>query len=207
MLIVASNSDGHIPAVEAEATSIALQMETNLRNSGIPHEITLLSSAEATYDRVIEALRDGRYHLFHYAGHGRFDDVLPEISGLVLRHEQGLRTLTAADLRLLTQDTELRLVYLSCCLGARSAQSVTHGDFHSVMEALALADVPTVLGFRWSVRDDASQLMALVFYQHLWQSFSPGQALLEARRSAAMGERGRDDETWASPVLLMQNAG
>ena len=180
-------------------------METNLRNLGLPHEITLLSSAEATYDRVVEVLRDGRYHIFHYAGHGRFDDVLPEVSGLVLRHEQSVRTLTAADLRLLAQDTELRLVYLSCCLGTRSAQDTTHGDFHGMMEALALADVPTVLGFRWSVRDNAAQLMALVFYQHLWRVFSPGQALLEARRSAAM-ELGHDEYSWASPVLLTQNA-
>jgi CheY-like chemotaxis protein len=206
ILIVAANSDGSIPAAEAEATSLAVAIEKDLQRLGIAHEVTLLLSAEATYARVTEALRGGRYHIFHYAGHGRYDDKLPEISGLILPDDAGPRTLTAADLNLLVRDTELRLVYLSCCLSARTAQQVGRGDFHGVLEALARADVPAVLGYRWTVADAPAMLLALVFYQMLWRSFSPGEALLEARRSTAMGERGRDDETWASPVLLMQNA-
>jgi CheY-like chemotaxis protein len=206
ILIVAANSDGNIPGVEAEATSLAVTIEKDLQSLGIAHEVTLLSSVEATYARVTEALRDGRYHIFHYAGHGRYDDKLPEISGLILPDDAGPRPLTAADLNLLVRDTELRLVYLSCCLGARTAQQVGRGDFQGMLEALTRADVPAVLGYRWTIADAPAMLLALVFYQMLWRSFSPGEALLEARRSAAMGERGRDDETWASPVLLMQNA-
>jgi CheY-like chemotaxis protein len=205
VLVVAANTNGHIPAVEEEAATLAVSIRADLQRLGLDHEVTLLSSTEATYTRVTEALHDGQYHLFHYAGHGRFDDQLSEVSGLILRHNSGLRTLTAAELKLLMSDTELRLIYLSCCLGARSAQQTGRGDFQGILEALALADVPIALGYRWTVRDDTALQMAQTFYRTLWRTFSPGQALLEARRSVAMGERGRDDETWASPVLLMQN--
>ena len=154
ILVVASNSDGRIPAVESEVTELAVGMDGDLKLLGIAHEITLLSGAEATYSRVREALHSGGYHIVHYAGHGRYDDKLPEVSGLVLRDGQGMRVLTAADLKTLALDTELRLVYLSCCLGARTALQAGRGDFHGVVEALALADVPIVLGYRWTVRDE-----------------------------------------------------
>jgi CHAT domain-containing protein len=164
-----------------------------------------LLGIEANYEQVSNALRDGHYHLFHYAGHGLYDETLPEISGLVLHKEHGLRVLTASDLNTLVSNTELQLVFLSCCLGARTASHVGRGDFYGMMEALVNADVPTVLGYRWSVTDKAAFTLAQVFYETLWHTFSPGEALLEARRRATLGPKGLDDETWASPVLVMQN--
>jgi len=106
-----------------------------------------------------------------------------------------------------TQDTALQLVFLSCCLGARTADSsqVGLGDFYGVLGAIVRADVPTVLGYRWTVADAPAKHLAQVFYETLWRTFSPGEALLQARRSVAMGAHGRDDETWASPVLVVQN--
>ena len=201
VLVIGANSDGRIPAAEAEAVAVAHDVETTIQQLGVPCVVDLLLGKEATYDRVRAALKDGGYHLIHYAGHGRFDDEVAEISGLRLIG----KTLTAAELKLLLSDTPTRLIYLSCCLGARTAQQKDRGDFYGVMDALAQADVPLVLGFRWTVADAPAKLMASTFYKHLWLSLSPGRALLQARHSAAMGERGRDDETWASPILLMQN--
>ena len=37
----------------------------------------------------------------------------------------------------LLRDTELHLAFLSCCLGARNATKVGHGDFYGMLEALA----------------------------------------------------------------------
>jgi CheY-like chemotaxis protein len=205
ILVVGANSDGCIPVAEEEATSLATAIEADLQRLGIAHEIKLMTDTDATYTNVSRALRDGCYHVFHYAGHGRYDDELPEISGLVLRDDDESRTLTAVDLNTLTQDTELRLVFLSCCLGARTSANERHGDFYGMLEALARADIPTVLGYRWTVADDSATLLAKTFYKTLWRNFFPGEALLEARREVTLGQS-RNDETWASPVLLMQNA-
>jgi hypothetical protein len=205
-LVVGSNSDGAIPAAEEEARAVAGAIDADLAGLGIAHEVVSLIGAEASYTKVSNALREGHYHLLHYAGHGRYADRLPEVSGLVLRDERdNLSTLTAADLNLLIRGTKLRMIYLSCCLSARTAANVGRGDFYGVLEALARADVPTVLGYRWTVADGPARELALNFYQALWHSFSPGQALLEARRAGVLGSRGRDDETWMSLLLLMQN--
>jgi CheY-like chemotaxis protein len=205
VLVVGANSDGAIPAAEEEAVAVAAALATDLGRLGVRHEVTSLIGAEASFQNVSRALRGGRFHVFHYAGHGRHSDKLPEVGGLVLRDEKGLATLTAADLNMLARDSELQMVYLSCCLGARSAAQTGRGEFHGALEGLARADVPVVLGFRWVVADTPARDMALRYYGALWRSLNPADAMLAARRAATLGPDGRDDETWASPVLVAQN--
>jgi CheY-like chemotaxis protein len=204
LLIVGSNSDGRIPGAEEEARELKIIIEEDLQTLGILYEITTLIGEDATYNNVRDALRSGGYHLFHYAGHGRFMDKLPEISGLILLDSGKPKVLSAADLNLYVQDS-LQFVFLSCCLGARSADQVGRGDFFGIIEALARADIPSVLGYRWTVADASALFLAQSFYESLWRTFSPAESLMEARRDMATNEAGRDDETWLSPVLLVQN--
>jgi DNA-binding response OmpR family regulator len=203
ILIVGANTDGNIPTAEVEARDLYRMLADDLRCLGTETEITLLCGSDATYDNVRDELRKG-YHIFHYAGHGRHDDRLPEVSGLILRDGPGHRTMTADNLNQFVSDTPLRLVYLSCCLGARSGSSAGYGAFHGTLHALTRADVPAVLGYRWTVADDSSLTMACSFYETLWRTLSPADALLKARLSIRESESGRDDETWASPILLLQ---
>lgn len=205
MLIVGADVENTIPAAENEAVALKAQIESSLQALGIPSVVTLLLGAEATYEKVSEALRSGRYHLFHYAGHGLYDESLPEKSGLALFKNNGWRLLAASDLHTLVSNTELQMAFLNCCLGARTATQVGRGDFYGMLEAVAGADVPTVLGYRWALLDRSALRLAQVFYDTLWRTFSPGEALLEARIQATLGPKRRDDETWASPVLIMQN--
>jgi CheY-like chemotaxis protein len=206
ILFVGANSDGAIPSAEQEARDMAVMVKTSLERLGIHHAVDLLVGDDASYSRVREAFREGRHHVLHYAGHGWHAKASPELSGLVLRDGSGIRLLTAADLNLLARDTALRLIYLSCCLGARTAAQVGRGDFHGTLEALVRADIPYVLGYRWTVADTTAARLAAEFYHSLWRTFSPGEALLHARREISLEPQGRDDETWASPVLVAQNA-
>lgn len=205
ILIVGANIDKTIPAAETEAIALKMAIKSDLQQLGIECEVTTLLGVEASYDKVSEALRNGRYHIFHYAGHGLYDETLPEVSGLILHKNNDYRVLTAADLNTLTSNTELRLVFLSCCLGARNASHIGRGDFYGMLEAIATAGVPMVLGYRWTVLDNAAMHLSEVFYETLWYTFSPGEALLKARIAATLGPKGLDDETWASPVLIMQD--
>lgn len=201
VLVVGANSDGRIPQAEAEARAVAIAISADLTDLGIDHELTTLIGPEASQHAVRTALRTGRYHLFHYAGHGRYSDD-PRVGGLVF-HDG---TLNATDLNLLSRHTELHMVYLSCCLSARNSTQLGRNDFSSMLQALVRADVPIVLGYRWTVPDTPARDMALAFYRCLWRSFSPGAALLEARRDQALSAGGSTNETWLAPVLVVQNA-
>jgi CHAT domain-containing protein len=97
------------------------------------------------------------------------------------------------------------MVFLNCCLGARNASHLGRGDFYGMLEAVARAGIPTVLGYRWTVLDASAKRLAEAFYDSLWQTFSPGEALLEARIQATLGLKGLDDESWAAPVMVVQN--
>jgi CHAT domain-containing protein len=197
--LINADTDGDIPAVEEEASQLADSIKFNLKILGIPQETTLLVGDDVTYNNLRDTLRDGQ-HIFHFAGHGDFDKSLPEKSPLILQD----RELSAADLKILTQETELRFVFLSCCLAARSGRQVGRGDFHGFMHALSQAGVPAALAYRWEVDDASAIELATDFYGFLWRYFCPGQALLQSRQKIASGEDGRDNPTWAAPILLSQ---
>jgi CheY-like chemotaxis protein len=205
ILLVGANDDGDIPAVGTEVAELAKEIEIEVGRLGLEVEVDVLVGAEASRETLSDKLQHQSYHIFHYAGHGRFRGELPELSGLVLGQGSERSVLTAADLKRLVSETELRFVFLSCCLGARTAALAGRGEFQGILEALARAGVPAVLGYRWTVDDAMALELARSFYSALWQHLAPGPALLEARKTMSMGPLGRDSETWASPVLLSQS--
>ncbi len=199
ILLVGANVDDGLPAIESEVLQLVDSISSDLKLLGVSHQITTLLGGDVTYRKLSEALLEGQ-HIFHFAGHGNFDESLPERSPLALQD----RELTASDLQLLTQGTELRFVFLSCCLAARTARQVGRGDFHGFLHALSQADVPAALAYRWEVEDGSALELAESFYRSLWRNLSFSQALLNSRRKLAMGPNGRDNETWAAPVLVSQ---
>jgi len=204
VLLVACNSDGKIPQVNSEATAVGRHLERSLEALGIKPLFDDLRGPAATHKAVTERLRSGRHHLFHYAGHGRFNDTLPEVSGLVLSDGSELH---ADELKQLLDAGNLRLAFLSCCVGARSAKDIGRGHFHGMLDALVRADIPIVVGYRWIVSDRGAETFATTFYEELLQTLSPGLALLRSRVAATSTTKdGRDNSTWASPVMVCQTA-
>ena len=205
ILIVGANSDNRIPAAEAEAELLRESIKKTLTSLGVDHDIKVLCGRDASYENIRQTLSTYECHIFHYAGHGRYDDKNPEKSGLVLRDGNSIRILAATELDDLVRNKNLRLVYLSSCTSARTADRAGQGDFYSIFDALAKADVPVVIGFRWAVADAPAMEFAKTFYDELWRTFSPGEALMKARKNAANGPLGRDDDTWLSPILMMHS--
>jgi len=204
ILAIGSNIGNTVPSADREIELLSAQIGADLDMLGVRSHIQAIGGADAT--RICAEIQHGGYHMLHYAGHGSADPSQPELSALVLRHGSERYSLTAAVLQSLLRGTEMRMVFLNCCLSARTAARIGQGDFHGMLDALADADVPIIVGHRWSVPDDSARDLALQFYRALWRTFSPGEALLEARRHAARGLLGPDDDTWAAPVLVMQTS-
>jgi len=198
-LLVSADPTGKLPEIKKEVETLAAEIKIEASRLGLRPEVVLLLDPAAS--DIQDALVKGEFHIFHYAGHGYYNSALPERSGLFLGEDQDIK---ATDLHLLIGGAPLQLAFLSCCVSARTARESGHGDFRGVFDGLAQADVPAVLGYRWTVGDAAATQLAQAFYRSLWRTLSPPQALFEARRVASMGPLGRDDETWASPILLCQ---
>ncbi len=203
VLIAGANFNGRSPSSESEATLLAKDMKSDMERLGISLQIDLLLNEDVTYSRVKEALQYGRYHIFHYAGHGSYDDILTENGGLIVREIKNLCFLKGVDLNLLTRDTNLRMAFLSCCLSGRTTTQIGRGFFHETLGEFFRAGVTSLLSYRWKIPDSKALSFAQAFYRGLWHSFSPGEALLYARREIARSEQDIDDMSWLSPVMLM----
>jgi CheY-like chemotaxis protein len=204
VLLIASNFGSRIEAVDAEVEALNVLLHHNLSILGIEHEIQVCPTREATLPNVEHLLSPNRFHLIHYAGHGRFDDDFAEGSGLVFRKDDKPAVMAADALKALLKDSPTYFVYLSCCVGTRTATQKGSGDFLGIMDSIVQADVPAVLGYRWVVTDNDAKAFALDFYDSLFTTFSLEDAVLNAR-NAIVRTKGRQDETWASPVLVLQN--
>lgn len=208
ILLIASNTNPDIPGVDDEV----LSLETFLGNAfdmlGLSVEITRIPTEKATYERVRRVLQKNQYHIIHYAGHGLHDLSSPEKSCLFFyekENRQGMvMRMAASELSILLKGSTVRLIYLSCCLGAKTADSLKllDDDFLGLAEGLIQSGVPSVLAFRWPVSDLGAKTLALRFYESLASQGRIDTALLHARQEVAA--LNRDDITWLSPILIMQ---
>lgn len=209
ILLIAANTEPPIPGVDEEVEALAAFLGSLLRDNAIEHEITCLPTEKATLERARGELRRCRHHILHYAGHGHYEHEHPEESSLYFWHGEGrsgpVEKLTAQAMGLLVRDSQLRFAYLSCCSGTASGGEVEllNDDFLGLADALIQAGVPATLGFRWPVSDQGARQLALSFYESLFEQGDLATALLEARCEIA-GQRGRDDKTWLSPILIAQ---
>jgi hypothetical protein len=191
---------GQLGQVAAECGEIA----TLLRDAGAPHGVGLVdhfrldpqcTPGESSDVRraLLDRLKQRTWHAVHFAGHVMHDRDAKS-ANLVLSASRGalLDVKEFVDALPGTQ-----FVFLSSC---RSA------DSYVVMRA-AEAFVPAILGFRWTVRDDAAASFARAFYHELFDEHDNSYKYLEyAFRDArkAIYDQNNDDSTWASPVLVMQ---
>jgi CHAT domain-containing protein len=179
-----------------------------LSEVSVPSQLTVLHSDEATYDRLVSELKSG-YHLVHYAGHGFYDAQMPEESALLVwekpRCSGAVKRLAVSEIAILLQNSPTRLVYLSCCEGAATADEghLVEDDLLGLADGIIQAGVPAVISFRWPVSDHGAQRFAISFYESFFQHGTLGRATLNARRDVAA--ESRSDRTWLSPILIMQD--
>lgn len=219
VLLVASNVSGTItvsgqegwlspiPGADAELEELRAFFEGLAGDGPMGLQLTVLGTDEATYERVSEELQSGQHHLFHYCGHGFFDAVRPEKSCLFFWDAgpgSAKRQMTASELKLLIQDSDLRFAYFSCCEGAAQAGAaeLLDNDFLGIVDASLEAGLPAVLGMRWPLNDESALVLARAFYEALFPAGALDTALLRARQ--AIARRDREDITWVSPILVVQ---
>jgi len=204
LLILVSNAEPAIDLIDKMGEQVARVLE-----SVDWLDVTVVTTAEATHHRVQELLQGCKYHIVHYIGHGSFRKDSPEQSALWFwsgENRSGVvQPMTANQLRLLLQDSDVRLFHLTCCEGAQTGDvvSLLDDDSLGIADAIIQAGVPSVLGYRWPVPAARARDLTLAFYRSFIRHGSPPLALLEARQKLAMDDK--DELSWASPILISQD--
>jgi outer membrane protein assembly factor BamD (BamD/ComL family) len=145
------------------------------------------------------ALRRQDYHIFHFIGHGGFDEHAQD-GVLLLEDEAGRgRALSGQYLGALLHDEEtLRLVVLNACEGARTG---TDDPFAGAAQSLVQQGLPAVIAMQFEVTDQAAVTFSREFYSAVADGYPVDAALAEARKGIfATG----NDVEWGTPVLYMR---
>jgi CHAT domain-containing protein len=163
--------------------------------------VTITRLPSASLAGLQRPLRLDSYHIFHFIGHGGFDEHAQD-GALALADSQGrARLVSGQDLGvMLSAHRSLRLIVLNACEGARASSS---DPFAGVAQSLVQLGIPAVIAMQFEISDEAAITFAEELYAAIADGYSVDAALGEARR--AIFASGNDVE-WATPVLYTRSA-
>jgi CHAT domain len=146
-------------------------------------------------------------HLFHFAGHGKFESEQSSVPGayegkasIILEDEYGDEdSLDAELLAVQLRDAGVRVAVLGACL---TAQRDDVGAWSSVAEALLKAELGAVVGMQFPVLDKSALCFAERFYGALGVGLSIDEAVAAGRVAVAVSG---DPRGWATPVLYLRS--
>ncbi len=148
------------------------------------------------------ALDQGRWHGFHFIGHGGFDSQAGEGILALAGEDGGVDRLPASDLAaILAEHRSLRLVVLNSCDSARATAT---DRFSSTASMLMRRGVPAVVAMQYEISDQAAIAFARGFYTAIAAQHPVDQAVTRARRAVKRARKNTLE--WATPVLYLRSA-
>jgi hypothetical protein len=154
----------------------------------------------ATLTTLQRALLDS-YHVFHFVGHGGFDDTAGE-GVLVLEREDGkAHRVSGSRVGTLLHDAQdLQLAVLNSCEGARTSG---RDSFSGVAQALVQQGLPAVVAMQTEISDRAALAFSHEFYYFLSRGLPIETAMCEVRKAMATSDEASE---WGTAVLLRSGA-
>jgi len=196
LVMISSPSDYDQLDVELEKANL-LSALSDLERRGM---VKLEWLEEATLLALQRRLRRGGYHIFHFIGHGGFDERAQE-GLLLMEDERGRgRPVSGQHLGVMLHDHRtLRLAVLNACEGARSSRT---DPFAGTATTLVQQGIPAVVAMQSEITDEAAIVFAREFYAAIADGYPVDASLAEARK--AIFATGNDVE-WGKPVLYTRS--
>lgn len=182
--------------VEREKSQIEEALAGRLREG----EVALEWLDGQTWRDLQRAMRKEHWNVFHFIGHGDFQN---DEGVLAMADEDGnSQLMTATQVgRLLADHDSLRLAVLNSCRGA----SASNNDLYSSTGAVLMRrGVPAVVSMQYEISDRAAIEFARMFYEVLADNEPVDTAVTEARIAISNVPGTRRE--WATPVLHMRTA-
>ncbi len=161
--------------------------------------ITLERLDEATLPALQRRLRQSQYHIFHFIGHGGYDESARD--GILLLEDETRHSRKVSGQFLgtiLHNHRPLRMAVLNACEGARASAT---DPFTGTAQSLVQQGLPAVIAMQFEITDAAAITFSHEFYAAIADGYPIDAALVEAR--TAIFASGNDVE-WGTPVLYMR---
>jgi WD40 repeat protein len=153
----------------------------------------------ATLEALRQRLRRDDWHVFHFVGHGGFDQRTQD-GVLMLEDRSGRgRPVSGQDLGVLLNDYDpLRLVVLNACEGARADPT---DPFAGTAQTLIQQGIPAVVAMQFEITDLAAIVFAHELYAVVADGYPLDAALTQARKAIFTDV---SQVEWATPVLYLR---
>ena len=196
LVMISSPSDYPRLNVEQEWTKLHDAL-SDLEKRGL---LTLERLEDATLASLQQRLRRGEYHIFHFIGHGGFDQRLQDGVLILEDEEQRGRPVSGQDLGTVMHDHRpMRLAILNACEGARTSRT---DPYAGMAQSLVQQGIPAVIAMQFEITDEAAITFAHEFYGAIADGYPVDAALAEARKS--IFAQGNSLE-WGTPVLYLRS--
>ncbi|MBP8059757.1 MAG: SUMF1/EgtB/PvdO family nonheme iron enzyme [Chloroflexi bacterium] len=190
----------NLPELDVAAEKQRVEKALAQQRGGAIELVWLEGHTVNDLQRALRRAERDPFHIFHFVGHGSFDQQRDE-GVLWLADVQGRAApLMASQLaRLLGDHRPLRLVVLNACEGAQGSDLDV---FSSTAATLVRRGIPAVLAMQYEISDKAATLLAEWFYESLADGLPVDAAVAEARKAINL-DNDRSLE-WGTPVLFMR---
>jgi hypothetical protein len=196
VLLMISSPTDYPPLDVAKENHKVQEALADLEKRGL---ITIDRLQNATLAELQKRLRGGPYHIFHFIGHGGFDQQADN-GILVLEDDQERgRKVSAQFLGVLLKDhRSLRLAVLNACEGARASRC---DPFAGTAQTLVQQGLPAVIAMQFEISDEAAICFTHEFYAAIAGGYPVDAALAEARKAIFAQV---NEIEWGTPVLYMR---
>jgi hypothetical protein len=195
LVMVSSPSD--YPALDAEGEW--QRLKGALADLETARQVVVERLPDATLHGLQRRLRRESCHVFHFIGHGGFNEQ--SMDGLLLLEDPAGRAdpVSSQYLGTLLHDHRpLRVAVLNACEGARAGRV---DPYAGTAQSLVQQGIPAVIAMQFEITDRAALIFAHEFYLALADGCAVDMSLAEARKALYSQA---DDVEWGTPVLYMR---
>ncbi len=203
LMVIAGPSDQETLELAQEVSH--LQEELKSRSPNEPPAIQLTILAQPGRERLTQALEQGQYQVFHYAGHSNLGDSGGDV--YLVSDRTGLtETLNGDDLAGLLVNNGVQLAVFNSCRGVYTATSeaLSSGKDRNLAEALVKRGIPAVLAMAERIPDEVALTLTRLLYRNLNQGY-PIDLSLSRARQGLIAAYGSNQLYWALPVLYLHS--
>lgn len=201
LMVISGPSDQETLELAEEASHLQEELRTHSPNEAPAIQLTVLE--QPGREQLTQALEQGQYHVFHYAGHSNLGNSGGDV--YLVSNKTGLtETLNGDDLAGLLVNNGVQLAVFNSCRGAHTAASDVRENRkeRNLAEALVKRGIPAVLAMAERIPDDVALTLTRLLYRNLNQGY-PIDLSLSRARQGLISAYGSNQLYWALPVLYL----
>ncbi|MEA5468870.1 CHAT domain-containing protein [Spirulina sp. 06S082] len=203
LMAIAEPDDQDNLALQQEALNLKAELERNAREGFPQLELTILE--QPGREELTQALEQGNYQVFHYAGHSNLGESGGDV--YLVSNTTGLtERLYGKDLAGLLANNGIQLAVFNSCRSADTALDEEKEDGEAgdrnLARTLVKRGIPAVLAMAERIPDEVALTLTRLLYRNLVCSY-PIDLSLSRARQGLISAYGSNQLYWALPVLYL----